>query len=408
MELPQTHRSPYRWIVLIVFMYVIALTQFLWLNFAPIETIVRKQLGISEFQVSWLTSIFPLLSILLSAPVGTLLDVKGFKFTVSTGAIIMGISVFLRLKYDSYLWLFAGQFGISVAQPFILNSVSKFASVWFDKDEGALANGLGSMAMFIGMIAAMIFTPILVNSRGLANVLYIYAGITIPGCILFLVLGKDNPSLLTTLKEEEKEYRGLEAYKSILRIKDMFLLIVIMFIGIGFFNGLMTWMDALLLPNGFTPVQTGIIGGVIIGSGTLGAVVIPLLSDALKKRKPFLVLSTVLGGVIIYPFLNTHSLTLVIILGAIIGFFIISLLPIVLQMTIEIVGERLTGTATGLLMLTGSVGAVIVIYIMEGIKNITNSFHNSVWFLMVFFVVSFVLSILIKETYPAGPKKDMP
>jgi cyanate permease len=386
-------------------MYAIALTQFLWLNFAPIETVVRQQLGIGVFKVGLLTSIFPLLSIILSAPVGSLLDAKGFKFTVSLGVIIMGVSVLLRLKYNSYLWLFAGQFGISVAQPFILNSVSKFASIWFDKDEGVVANGLGSMAMFVGMIAAMVLTPLLVNSKGLGNVLYIYAGITLLGSLLFLLLGKDNPSLVSTLMAEEKEYSGKNAYKNIFSKKDMILLIIIMFIGIGFFNGLMTWMDELLSQNGFTTVQTGTIGGVIIGGGILGAVIIPLLSDRFKRRKPFLILATLVGGAVTYPFLNTISMTTAIVLGTMIGFFVISLLPIILQMTTEIVGERLTGTATGLLMLIGSVGAVVVIYLMEWIKNMTNSFHNALWLLMAFFVAALILSILIRETHPDRAKE---
>ena len=400
MEKAQTNYSAYRWVVLSVFAFAIALTQFLWLNFAPIETAVRQELGISVFQVGLLTSIFPILSIILSAPVGTLLDAKGFRFTVSLGVIIMGISVLLRLKYHSYIWLFAGQFGISVAQPFILNSVSKFASVWFDKDESVIANGLGSMAMFIGMIAAMVITPVLVTGKGFGYALYVYAGVTLFGCVLFLVLGKNNPSLSSSLKEEEKEYKGMDAYRSIFGMKDMLLLIAIMFIGIGFFNGLMTWMNELLSQNGFTEVQTGTIGGVIIGGGILGALVIPLLSDVLKRRKPFLIIATLVGGTIVYPFLNTRSMATAIVLGAMVGFFVISLLPIILQMTTEIVGERLTGTSTGLLMLIGSVGAVVVIYLMEWIKNVTNSFRNSIWLMMAFFVAALVLSILIKETHP--------
>ncbi len=99
----QTNYRTYRWVVLIVFMFAIALTQFLWLNFAPIETVVRQQLNIDVFKVGLLTSIFPILSIILSAPVGSMLDAKGFRFTVSLGVIIMGISVLFRLTQKMHL-----------------------------------------------------------------------------------------------------------------------------------------------------------------------------------------------------------------------------------------------------------------------------------------------------------------
>lgn len=383
-----------------VFMCVIALTQFLWLGFAPIETLVRQQLGIDVFRVGLLMSIFPIMNILLSVPVGSLLDARGFRFTVSMGAVIMGASVVLRLRYTSYVWLFAGQAGIAVSQPFIANSVSKFSSLWFDRDEGAVANGLGSMSMFVGMIAAMIITPILVRSRGLGGLLSVYAAATLSGCLLFLVLARDNPSLAAALKEEEKAYRGMDAYRDVLGIKDMLMLIGIMFVGIGFFNGLMTWMSELLSPNGFTTVQTGAIGGAIIGGGILGAVVIPLLSNGLKRRKPFLAIATLVGGAAMYPFLNARTAIVAMALGAMIGFFVISLLPIILQMTTEIVGERRTGTATGLLMLAGSLGAVAAIYSIEGIKDITGSFHGSLWIFSALFLAALVLSLLIKETHP--------
>lgn len=402
MEQPQKEYSSYRWVVLFVYMFIVALTQFLWLNFAPIEDIIRQQLQISEFKVSWLTSIFPLLSIILSAPVGSLLDAKGFKFTVGLGASIMGISVLLRLNYNSYAWLFAGQFGISVAQPFIMNSVSKLAATWFDKKEEAIANGLSSMAMFVGMILAMILTPLLTQNIGIEKMLTLYAVVTLIGCVLFLLLGKDNPFIISKLIEEEKQYSSWSAYKEIFKMKDMLLLIGIMFIGLGFFNGFMTWIDELLKPEGFNSVQTGIIGGAIISGGIIGAVVIPVLSDLVKRRKPFLIMATIFGGATMFPFLNSNKLYLTLTIGVAIGFFIIAILPIIFQMTIEIVGEKLTGTATGLLMLMGSVGAIVVIYLMEFIKDLTNSFHNSLWLFVILFVVAFLLSVSIRETHPSA------
>ncbi len=408
MENTKAAYSSYRWVVLVMFMVLIALTQFLWLNFASIEIIVSKQLGLSEFKVGLLIAVFPALNIVLALPVGSLLDAKGFKFTVSIGAILMAVAVIIRLNYNAYAWLLAGQIGIAIGQPFIMNSVPKLAATWFDKDEGVIANGLGSMAMFIGMIAALIITPILTgpHGSGLGKMLYIYGAITVAGSILFLLFAKDNPSVSVRNAQEEKQYKGWDAYKSVLKIKDMLLLMIIMFIGIGFFNGLLTWLDPLLKPNGFTSVQRGIIGGVVIAGGIVGAVIIPILSDKTKRRKPFLVLGAIMGGIITYPFLIVHSFTLALVLAAGMGFFLVSLLPIIFQMIIEIVGEKLTGTATGLTWLLGAIGGVVTIYLMEAIKHVTGSFHNSVWLLIFFFITAVVLSMLLKETHPDRAKKQ--
>ncbi len=395
-----TRQGTYRWVVLAVFMYVIGLNQFLWLNFASIATTVQSQLHISVFKLGLLTAIFPAMNIIFALPVGSLLDTRGFRFTVSLGAAIMGVSVLLRLDYHVYAWLFAGQFGIAIAQPLILNSVSKFSSTWFDRETGAVANGLGSMAMFFGMIAAMLITPRLVAGRGLGFTLSLYAGITVFGSMLFLLLGRENPARGRSPKQEERAYGGMTAYRQVLGNKDMVLLLALMFIGLGFFNGLMTWMNVLLSHNGFTPVQTGTIGAVIIGGGMIGAGAMPVLSNAVRRRKPFLVMATLAGGVVVYPFLTTRSLAAATIFGAMIGFFIISLLPIMLQITTELVGERLTGTATGLLLLSGSIGAVCVIYLIEILNIAAHGIRPTLWLLVGLFSAALILSLLIRETYP--------
>ncbi len=396
----KSYSSPYRWVVLAVFMYAAGLTQFLWLTFAPVSSIVTRQLGISEFRVSLLASVFSLVNIVLAAPAGLLLDKKGLRFTVGMGTVIMAVSAVLRLNHSVYFWLFTGQLGIAIGQPFVASSTSKLAATWFDRREEAVANGLSSMAMFIGMLAAMMLTPLLVNRIGLRDVLSVYAGITVLGTVLFLLFGRNNPNIAVEEAREERQLKGLQAYRDILGMKDFIILVFLMFIGLGFFAGIMTWIDEIFVPNGFTAVRTGLIGGAIIAGGIAGAVIIPLLSEKIQKRKPFLLAGTVVGSISMYPFFNVHGFTTAIVIAGVIGFFIIALLPIILQVTIEIVGRRLTGTATGLLMLMGSAGSFTVVYLMEAVKAVTGSFHSTVWLLTGLFIIGILLSMAIKETYP--------
>ncbi len=399
MENSKSAYSSYRWVVLLLFMFQVILTQFLWLNFAPIQPTIEKLLNITDFKFVLLLSVFNIFNLLLSLPVGAILDSKGFKFTVGVGSVIMAVAVLLRLRSDSYAWILAGQIGIAIAQPFIVNSGAKLASVWFNKNEEAIANGFASMAMFIGMIAALVITPIIIKSISLFHVIAIYDGVTILGSLLFLLLAKDNPSMSTSLQKERQAYHPIEAYKKLFKIRDMIMLALIMFIGVGFFNGITNWLDKLLGPQGFTEEQSGIIVGILVAGGIVGAVVIPILSDLIKRRKPFLVTGTITAGVFMYPLMQTTSYTAAIVLAAILGFLVISLLPIIFQMTIEVVGEKLTGSATGMLWVFGATGAIATIYTMEFIGEKTSDFRNSMWLLMAMFVIAFLLSLILKETY---------
>ena len=399
MEQTQAKYGSYRWVVLVLFMFQVILTQFLWLNFAAIQPTIEKLLSISDFQFVLLLSVFNIFNLLLSLPVGAILDSKGFKFTVGLGSIIMAVAVLLRLKSDSYGWILAGQIGVAIAQPFIVNSGAKLASVWFNKNEEALANGLASMAMFIGMIAGLVITPIIIQHMDLFHVIAVYDAVIVFGSVLFLLFAKDNPAISTTLKHEEQAYHPIQAYKQLFQIKEMIVLACIMFIGVGFFNGFTNWLDKLLLPQGFSEDQSGIIGGILVGGGIVGAVVIPILSDMIKRRKPFLIIGTIAAGVFMYPLTHTKDYTTAIVLAGILGFMVISLLPILFQMTIEVVGERLTGSATGMLWTFGATGAIVTIYSMEFIGERTKDFRNGVWVLMVLFLIAFILSLMLKETY---------
>ncbi|HON83330.1 MAG TPA: MFS transporter, partial [Caldisericia bacterium] len=82
--------SNYRWVVLIVYMFVAALTQLYWLNFAAIDTYLESYLNLSAMKVGFLTTVFPLLFVILSIPAGIIIDKKGYKFGVGIGTIFTG------------------------------------------------------------------------------------------------------------------------------------------------------------------------------------------------------------------------------------------------------------------------------------------------------------------------------
>jgi len=160
--------SKYRWVVLAIYMYIVALTQLYWLNFAAIDTYLEEHLQISAMKVGLLTLVFPLLFLFLSIPSGIIIDKKGYKFGVSIGVIFTGAFALFRLINPySFNVLLISQIGISIGQPFVLNGITKLSTTWFPKNEEATAVGLGSLSLFLGMIIGLGTTPFLVQSLGL-------------------------------------------------------------------------------------------------------------------------------------------------------------------------------------------------------------------------------------------------
>lgn len=389
----------YRWVVLAVYMFVAALTQLYWLNFAVIDTFIEEQFSIPASSVQWLTVVFPLVLVLLTLPAGLIIDRKGFKYGVGIGALFTGVFAMLRLvNPDSFTLLLISQIGISIGQPFVLNGVTKLAVTWFPQKEEATAVGLGSLALFVGMMVAAGATPVLVESLSFQTMLLVYGAIGLLGIVLFFTLVKSKPETPPRELEEQVEI-GWRGIGHILKIRNFVILGFIALIGIGVFNGLATWLQKILYELHRIPMTDGgNIFAVLILSGIIGCIVIPVVSDKIMRRKPFLIAAGAVGSMGIFALMISKSYSLNMLNGIILGFFMISALPIMLTMSAEITGARYAGISVGWLQLLGNAAAVIIVTVMEFMNGATGQWILPLAFAAGLLVVSFILSLMIGES----------
>jgi sugar phosphate permease len=389
----------YRWVILAVYMYVAALTQLYWLNFAAIETKIEELLSIPASSVQWFTVVFPLVQVLLTLPAGLIIDRKGFKYGVGIGALFTGIFAMLRLvNPESFTVLLISQIGISIGQPFVLNGVTKLAVTWFPQKEEATAVGLGSLALFIGMMVAIGATPALVQSLSFETMLLIYGAIGLLGVVLFFTLVKSKPETPPRELEKQEELTSWQGIKHILKMRDFVILGFIALIGIGVFNGLATWLEKILNElHHISMTDAGTIGAMLILSGMLGCIIIPIISDKIMRRKPFLLAASAIGALGIVALMISKSYSLNMLNGIILGFFLISALPIMLTMSAEITGARFAGISVGYLQFLGNAAAVPIVLLIEFMHGATGQYILPLAFIAGLLGINFILSIVIRE-----------
>jgi len=389
----------YRWVVLAVYMYISALTQLYWLNFAAIETFIEERFTITASSVMWFTLVFPLVQVVLSMPAGMIIDKKGFKYGVGIGALFTGAFAMLRLvNTESFTVLLISQIGIAVGQPFVLNGVTKLVATWFPQKEEATAVGLGSLALLVGMMVGLGATPALVQYLGFKRMLLIYGIVGVVGILLFFLLVKPRPATPPREVEVQQEITGWQGIKHILKMRDFVILGFIALIGIGVFNGLATWLEKILNELHEIPMtDAGIISAILVLSGIVGCIIIPLVSDKIMKRKPFLLLASAIGAVCIVALMVAKGYAANVVNGTFLGFFLISALPIMLTMSAEITGARFAGISVGYLQLLGNAAAVAIVPIMESMHGITGQYILPLAFIAGLLGISFILAIVIKE-----------
>ena len=79
---PDPARS--RWPVVAAFAVVAAVTQLVWLNYAPVTSVAAAHFGVSATAIGWLANMFPLWYVLLAVPAGMVLDRCTFYKVFST------------------------------------------------------------------------------------------------------------------------------------------------------------------------------------------------------------------------------------------------------------------------------------------------------------------------------------
>ncbi len=344
----------------------------------------------------------PLIYVLVSVPAGKFIDKRGYRTGLIFGTLVMTIGATLRVSEGSFTRLLIAQVIIALSQPFIINSISKLVLEWFDKSQEALATGLGTMGMFIGMAVGLMLTPYIYEKTGFKKTMGIFAFLSTLGFIACTVFLKppQKVSLLTT----DATSSIFTDFRFFLKDKNLINIFALAFLGLGFFNDLTTWLEPILAPHGIGPVQAGTIGGVLIIGGIVGAVIIPTFSDFYKRRKPFVMLGLLVAAVTLMPLCFNGNFKTLLILSVIQGFFFLPAFSLILQMCSEQVGDTHGATATGILMLLGNLGGVLVILLMQASKSDTTGFAPSIYLLLALLVISVVLTIFLKETHPAVAK----
>ena len=160
----------YRWVVLLVYMFISLMMQAFWICYAPITKVAAETLGVSDMDIGLLAMLFMYIYIPLALPASWLIDTWGFKKSVSLGAVLMAVFGMLRgIFTQDYTLTLIMTIGLAVVQPLFLNSGTKLAANWFRLEERATIIGIGGISTLLGIVIGQIATPIMLEAWGLQH-----------------------------------------------------------------------------------------------------------------------------------------------------------------------------------------------------------------------------------------------
>jgi len=348
-----------RWSVLAGYGLLTACTQLLWLSYAAITSQARHAMHVSEGAVGDLAVAFPLVYVVLALPSGRWLDAN-FGRALSTGALLTAAGAVLRLADpNSYALAFAAQCVIAAGQPLVLNAITKTAARYFPRAERTTAISIGSASMFVGVLAAVLSGRPLFDAGGLRLLTWTQAGVAVVATVWVLVAVR-TPA---TYRDDERVSVTLGWLK---HDRFMWLLGGLLFVGMGEFNAVATWLESILDHFG-RGSAAGYLIAIMTAAGVAGAAVLPQAVAARERRRPLLLLVVCATAVAFAAIAAVQSVGFV---GCVLfaeGFVLLAALPVVLDWSELHAGAERAASAVGFLLLAGNLGGIVLTLLVQAV-----------------------------------------
>ncbi|MEM7533158.1 MAG: MFS transporter [Chloroflexota bacterium] len=308
------------------------------------EIAADLDLTILQIGVVWGAASFA--GFLVSIPMGVLGDRFGPRLTIGVACILVGVTGALRaLSYD-YTSFMITVLLHGLIMPAVPPNLHKAAGAWFPERRG-MATGAVSSGFAIGLtlgsaLSASVLSPLL---GGWGAVLILYGAITVVFGVFWLLF---YPAADVRPQSISGKPAYIDALNHVVRSRELWL------IGLGTgsfwacYRGFSGYLPLYLKELGWNPVVADQTLATFFLVSLVGVMPLSLLSDRMKSRRIFMVVSLAVMGIGVLAFSIVDGIFIwVALMGA--GFFFDAFMSIhqAAAQEVEGIGYGYVGTALG-------------------------------------------------------------
>jgi predicted MFS family arabinose efflux permease len=368
---------PARWGTVAAYAATAGANQLLWLTYAPITTDSARHFGVSEGTIGWLSQVFPALYVVLALPAGLALD-RAFRPALLTGAWLTVLGGVTRLTADTFAAALAGQILVAIAQPLMLNAVTKVAVAALPVTQRPNGIALGSAGIFAGTALALPLAPALADADSLTPLLLVDLALAAAAALWLTAAMRGVAPAVPAVFAGRGELRAVWGDRGVRR------LCAVAFLGFGVFVALTTWLQALLEPAGISDTTAGWYLGTMVLAGVVASALLPPPLVRARRERAFLRVAALVaaGGGVTRAIAPHAAIVAVIPLGIV----LLGALPVILELTERRAGQA-SGAATALVWLAGNAGGIVVAVLVQAVND-----HPTAGFSLLAAVAALVLA----------------
>jgi MFS family permease len=399
MAVSEVKLYPYRWVVLAAFMLINVMVQVLWICYAPVASIAATAYGVQRADVDLLANLFLLIYIPIAFPAAWAIDTFGFKKAVGFGALLMAVFGILRAAFPlSYTAALIGTIGISIGQPFLLNAFTKLAAEWFPQKQRATITGVIFLSLFLGIGLGETLGPGMVDGLGFGGMQLAYGIAAAAATVVFLVFARAKPPTPASPPGEEVRALVFDGLRQILKNRNVYFLSLALFLASAIVNSVFTLIDGLGKEKGLTIDQGVLLTALLLLGGIVGSVVMPAVSDGIRRRKPVLLVGLFVGVCATLGLSFGTGYVFEAVAFFFLGFCVTGMTPVAYQYGAEITHPAPEGTSNGIFALVVQASGLLIV-LMDALRGaFNNSYIPSFIGLAVLLAGSGILMFSLKKS----------
>ncbi|KAI8090034.1 major facilitator superfamily domain-containing protein [Halteromyces radiatus] len=320
-----------------------------WLCVAPVPDYANtffSNIGLTT--INWFSNCF-LLIYIVAGPISSYVYYRhSIKTGLLVGCILQIIGAWLRY-FSTFINTTGGRIGLAMlgqifcgfGQPFILNASTPYASLWFSSKERSTASMAGGLANTVGMAIADLIVPSIVPDASSIQLNFLIIACITTGFGIPTVFIPHQPKTPPSFSASTHHERRQGLFKTLWALATNYNFLIIFFV-FGVLCGLASTVTSMLPqivePYGVSYDNAGYLGVAFIVAGIIGAIGTGLFIDRTKLHKWVLRLYVPIVGFLYLALLmvvKKDNYNVIIAICAILGFFMFSLLPVALELSVE-------------------------------------------------------------------------
>ncbi len=283
----------------------------------------------------------------------------------------------LRALSFDYISLCVSMLLCGIAVGAAIPTVNRVPGLYFPPGQLGLAVGITNSGFCIGAmlstaLGATFILPLVGSWR---NVLFVYSTVCfILGCAwLALMTGTQVPRQNSAHKgSDEKTVALHEALGVIFRSRDMWLILIVNVMLMGSFTAIMGYLPAYLANSGLPGNVGDSISSTLFFAGIAGALLVPLISDRIGRRKALIIACAVIMGAGTY-LLTISNTVFLWVMVPLIGFAYMGVVALCYTIILELKGVNpaYKATSLGLAVTSQNIGGFLL-PIVGGLLTVSN------------------------------------